>query len=200
MTGMPQRAIVIASMWVAMQVCTGAHQVPGNQRNVQSAGTALDIDWAAARRAEPQSRSDAHRRFVGANRKAIDQVRVPVLLPAEADLMAGPLRLFPNRDVYTLSSRAGDMAFVLSGSARAFPLSSASANSLPKGGLKARVPSDGILIEHTERGIDASFTRFGAAYAISLECADVTDARCSADTYIRSVIDRLTVVVPAQNR
>jgi hypothetical protein len=72
----------------------------------------------------------------------------------------------------------------------------AAARRLPHADLRARIPTDGVVIEHTEFGLDASFSRFGAAYSISLECADPTDRRCIDDAFVRGLISRLTVVIP----
>jgi hypothetical protein len=70
-----------------------------------------------------------------------------------------------------------------------------------QGGLKSRIPADGILIEQTESGIDASFTRFGIPYSISVECAGgAKDPRCADGAYIRGLIARMAVAVPAQKR
>jgi hypothetical protein len=150
-------------------------QVPNNriQEQPRIAVRPAQIDWTSARRAELQTppRSEVSKRFIEANRKAIDQVQLPVLLPSDPDLHEG-LRFFPNQELYVLSSKSANLAFTLSGSARAFHLPEGMAKILSsQGGLKSRIPADGILIEQTESGIDASFTRFGIPYSISLECA-----------------------------
>jgi len=160
------------------------------------------IDWTSARRAEQQPvRTEVSKRFIEANRKAIDQVQLPVLLPSDPDLHEG-LRFFPNRELYVLSSKSTNLAFTLSGSARAFHLPEGMAKTLsPQGGLKSRIPADGILIEQTESGIDASFTRYGVPYSISVECAGgAKDPRCADGAYIRGLIARMAVAVPAQKR
>jgi len=161
----------------------------------------LAIDWAAAgsyARSGPAERGRGiNARFIAANKPAIDTVTIPVLLPGDPDLAAG-LRFFPNGAFYTVSSRVPGMAFTLTGAGRAFPLPPATARALPNG-LAGRIPPDGIVIETGESGIDASFTRFGAAYSISLACDNpAADPRCASEAYIRGVISRLTVVIPAQ--
>ena len=161
---------------------------------------ALPIDWGSAGQ---QARSGVNERgrginfkFIAANRAVINQITIPVLLPTDPNLAAG-LRIFPNGDFYTVSTSAGGMSLVLTGGGRAFPLSPATAGVLPNGDLAARIPADGVVIEQTEAGIDASFTRFGAAYSIALECAKShADPRCKTDAYVRGVIARLMVVVP----
>jgi hypothetical protein len=162
---------------------------------------ALAIDWAAANK---QARVPLNQRgqrvnagFIAANRAAIDQVNIPVLLPGDPEL-GSSLRIFPNGAFYTVSASASGMSFVMTGAGRAFPLAPSTAKALPKGELAARMPGDGIVIEQTEAGVDASFSRYGATYSISLECAQShNDSRCKDDSYIRAMIGRLMVVVPA---
>lgn len=134
--------------------------------------------------------------FISANAGAINQVQIPVLLPGEPDLAAS-LRIFPNGAFYTVSSKSNGMSFVLTGAGRAFPLSPQTARALPGGDLRSRIPPDGIVIDGAEGGMDASFSRFGASYSISLECAQPeTDTRCTNPAYVRGVIARLVVVMP----
>lgn len=160
----------------------------------------LPVDRAAAGR---QANSPVNARgrtvdgkFISANAAAINSVQIPVLLPGDPDLAAN-LRIFPNGAFYTVSSKSNGMAFVLTGAGRAFPLPPGAAKDLPGGTLAGRIPADGIVIDGSEAGINASFNRFGAAYSISLECASPeSDSRCTQPAYIRGVIARLTVVMP----
>lgn len=162
---------------------------------------ALPIDWPAANkqaRVPVNGRGQrVNLRFIAANRAAIDQVTIPVLLPGDPDL-APALRIFPNGAFYTVSSSSGGMSFVLTGAGRAFPLAPGTAKALPGGELSSRIPTDGVVIEPTEAGIDASFGRYGATYSIALECAQShADPRCKDDGYLRGVMARLMVVVPS---
>jgi hypothetical protein len=89
------------------------------------------------------------------------------------------------------------MSVVLNGYARAFPLSPGATAQLPPGGLGAVIPPDGVVVEASEAGIDADFTRFGAAYSISLQCEDPDgDPRCKDEAYVRRLIGRMTLVMP----
>ena len=162
--------------------------------------TPMPIAWAIASRTAKSPINtrgqSVNAKFLIANKAAIDVVSIPVLLPGEPDLAAG-LRFFPNGAFYAVSSSYNGMSFVLTGAGRAFPLSPATARNLPTGDLSSRIPADGIVIEQAEAGIDAGFTRYGAAYSINLECAQKTaDPRCANAAYIRGVISRLMVVVP----
>ncbi len=159
----------------------------------------LQLDWTAVsvqQRSPVNERGRAvNGRFIAANRGAINRIAIPVLLPGDPDLAAG-LRIFPNGAFYTVSSTSNGMSFVLTGAGRTYPLPPATARGL-KGGLQSRIPADGIVIEQTEGGLDASFIRFGAAYSIALECANTLgDPRCTDPAYVRQVIARLMVVTP----
>ncbi len=179
------------TMNAAAMRAAGVNGAPGGSRP-------LAVDWTAVRRlanAPVNQRGQAvNAKFIAANRGGINSVTIPVLLPGEPDLAPG-LRFFPNGDFYTVSSSSNGMSFVLSGAGRAFPLPPATARGLPNGSLKSRIPADGIVIEQTEAGIDASFNRYGAAYSIALECAKShDDPRCKDAVYLRGVISRLVVV------
>jgi hypothetical protein len=159
---------------------------------------ALPVNWAASSRYAQASKGGGRAApFITRNRPAIDSLSVPVLLPGEPDLLAN-MRLFPHGDFYTVSSNGPNgLSFVMSGHSKAYPLPPGLARSL-RGGLKARIPADGILISETEAGRDAEFSRFGAAYAISLDCRlKQADPRCGDDAYLRGVISRLVTVNPA---
>lgn len=158
---------------------------------------ALPVNWAVAGRYAQASKGGRAGPFIAKNRAAIDSLSVPVLLPGDPDLLAN-MRIFPHGDFYTVSSNGPNgLSFVMTGHAKAYPLPPATARGL-KGGLAARIPADGIVIEGTEAGLDADFTRFGAAYSISLECRmKLADARCGSEAYVRGVISRLVAVTPA---
>lgn len=160
---------------------------------------ALPVNWAASSRYAQASKGGGRAApFVAKNRPAIDSLSVPVLLPGDPDLLAN-MRLFPHGDFYTVSSNGPNgLSFVMSGHAKAYPLPPRTARSLGPGGLKSRIPADGVVITETEGGRDAEFSRFGAAYTISLDCRlKQADPRCGNDTYLRGVISRLVVVNPA---
>lgn len=162
---------------------------------------ALAVDWTASKRyAEVSANARGGRvaaGFVGKNRAAIDSLTVPVLLPGDPDLVAG-LRIFPHGDFYTISSTANGMSFVMTGHSKAYPLPPGAARGLGKGGLAGRIPADEIVIEGNESGLNADFTRFGAVYSIALDCRDrLADPRCGSEAYVRGVIARMTVVLPA---
>ncbi len=160
---------------------------------------ALQIDWLGAARIEATShnldRMVREKAFIDTNRSVIDTLDLPLLVPGDPALLAGAT-LFPHGDFYTLSITTGGLSVVLTGHARAFPLSDGAAAMLPAGGLTALMPQDGVVIEPGEAGIDAGFAQFGGVYGVSLQCADLADERCADDAYVRRLIATMTVVLP----
>jgi hypothetical protein len=59
------------------------------------------------------------------------------------------------------------------------------------------MPTDGLVIEAGEAGLDVDFNRFGAAYSLSIQCDEPEgDKRCSDQAYVRGLVDRMGVVIP----
>ncbi|KAA5805283.1 hypothetical protein F1654_04695 [Alkalicaulis satelles] len=54
--------------------------------------------------------------------------------------------------------------------------------------------ADGVMVERDESGgLTASFTRYGAAYTVTVECGTYADPRCEDETAIRELVGRLVV-------
>ena len=164
----------------------------------------LAIDWQSVDR---QTQSGANERgravnakFLAANQAEMAKIAIPVMLPSDPDLAAN-LRIFANGPFYNASSRSSGLSFVITGSGRAFALAPRTARALPQASLVSRIPADGIVIEQTESGIDAGFSRFGVSYSVALECAKGhDDPRCGDPAYVRAIIGRLMVVRPGGAR
>ncbi len=60
-------------------------------------------------------------------------------------------------------------------------------------GLNRGRGADGYRIVTNESGLTADFSRYGAAYTVTLECGSGTDPRCADETYLRDLLDRLIV-------
>lgn len=53
--------------------------------------------------------------------------------------------------------------------------------------------SEGVRIQRDEGGLTADFSRYGAAYTLSLECESRTDPRCADEMALRQLIAGLVV-------
>lgn len=119
--------------------------------------------------------------------------RLPVLIPGTAALgVDGDARvlLFPQENFYTLSVTAPGLVIEVFGTRLAHarapdPLSTRRLNA---------TNGDGYRINETEYGRELSFSRYGAAYSITVECDRPTgDPRCASDAYIRNLANSLII-------
>ncbi|MCC5995014.1 MAG: hypothetical protein JJU18_01420 [Oceanicaulis sp.] len=54
--------------------------------------------------------------------------------------------------------------------------------------------ADGVRVEHDESGgLTANFSRYGAAYTVTVECGTSRDPRCQSEDAIREIVGRLVV-------
>ncbi|XBQ16581.1 MAG: hypothetical protein ABL308_01595 [Oceanicaulis sp.] len=52
---------------------------------------------------------------------------------------------------------------------------------------------DGLRVTRDEAGLTADFSRYGAAYTVSIECGSATDPRCATETALRQLVAELYV-------
>lgn len=118
---------------------------------------------------------------------------LPVLLPSlEAlDLGASPRALlFPRENFYTFSVRGPRILIEVFGTRLAHTEAPDPA-SLRR--LLARGPS-GFDITRTEYGVEVNFSRYGAAYTVTVECDNPeTDPRCTQPDYARRIAETLVI-------
>lgn len=135
----------------------------------------------------------------GAGRAVLAQIQaadVPVLGPAEPGLMA-TARFIPGEGQHTLVLRRDGTIIEIHGTRRAFqspaagalppPLTPPARTAVtrappPATAALARAAQSGaeqIRVERTEYGMDASFSRFGAAYNVSVLCATPGGVDCT---------------------
>jgi hypothetical protein len=51
-----------------------------------------------------------------------------------------------------------------------------------------------FMVSHHEEGVDLSFSKFNAAYQITVYCNDEKDWRCAADDYVVSLAENLVIL------
>lgn len=143
------------------------------------------IDWDAARR---DAAAVTSRAALPVNRPAaiLEEIPLPVLLPALAELVlsreggAPGVLLFTRPGSYTASFRIDRVGLELTGMARA-ALGHDAGGGVPAATL-------------TEAGQDASFSRYGAGYTLSIRCSDPqADPRCTDADFARYIVDNLVV-------
>ncbi|MAK64004.1 MAG: hypothetical protein CMF75_04550 [Maricaulis sp.] len=125
---------------------------------------------------------------------SLAETEVPILVPTYAALgfSREPVTLiFPRGDFYTLSiTGEGVLVEVFcTRLAHAEPNTAISARRIRGNG------PEGYRTEQTEYGREVSFTRYGIAYSITIECDDPEgDSRCSAPQYGRGLMDSLQIL------
>jgi hypothetical protein len=150
-------------------------------------GNLSGIDWDAARQEARSALSSRIGALVSLSQQDQDRIALPVLLPGREDL-ARNLRLSPMDNLYTAVFKDGTATISITGSRIL--------GSTPAPPLGARSER----IERTETGLDLNFSRFGAAYVISIECASPQrDPQCVNDDYALGLKNSLAVVMPREN-
>lgn len=171
---------------------------------VDEAGAALNatphavaVDWDAARiDAEVQAADPANPvalRPVNARAADLDQVTLPVLLPARdvVALNGATTRLFTRANFYTASVIGNGVLIEVFGTRQhhALPPDPATERRI----AEAR-DADGYLLTQGEGSWEAAFNRYGAAYSVTVECADPLAAPCANGDYARALAAALLIV------
>ncbi|MCW5725072.1 MAG: hypothetical protein KIS81_08935 [Maricaulaceae bacterium] len=120
---------------------------------------------------------------------------LPVLLPQPqttiAQMGAAPqVLLFPREHFYTASMSGGGYLVEVFGTRLVHAPPAGAMQRTPR--LMAADP-DRYLAVRTEGGWDINFTRYGAAYTVTLECDNPEDARCATDTWAREIARSLLI-------
>jgi hypothetical protein len=144
------------------------------------------VDWQAAVGGLRQS--GGTNPATNLNQAAVDMTRVPILLPADADLTAGA-RIYSFGDYYTITADAPGAGVSLSGTTAVVPLpADAPLKITPMG-------AEGATSQRTVDGQLISFVRYGVLYTVEVRCDAPTDPRCADDNYARGLAAKTTAVV-----
>lgn len=155
----------------------------------------MPIDWSGVREALRTKRLErAQIRQMSIAPNAV-QPSLPMLLPIEERIVAAAVSVFPQQDSYAASMRMGDVTVEVHGERRAMVLKPSdpmmrifnAKNTARLAG--ADVP---FALDKTEGGFDLTFSRFGAAYLVSIECRDAEhDERCLKPDFIRALAEKM---------
>jgi hypothetical protein len=146
------------------------------------------VDWAAAVGGLRQSGGGNSPVGRGLDQAAVDKTRLPILLPADPDLMGGA-RIYSFGDYYSITADLLGARVSLTGTAQTMPLPATSKLSLPN------IGPEQLVVQRTVDGQLASFVRYGVLYTAELRCDAPSDTRCRTETYVRSLVAKSTVVV-----
>lgn len=159
----------------------------------------MPIDWAEVRDAlknQRLQRAPIRQMTIQAD---APQPSLPMLLPFDQEIAAkAAVNLFPRPHSYAASMRMGEITIEVHGDRRALVLDKndpmlrvvQSKNVARLAG--ADVP---FALDRTEGGYDLTFSRFGAAYLVSIECFNPeTDQRCTKPTFVKLLGERMGLV------
>jgi hypothetical protein len=152
------------------------------------------IDWAAVReavRSQRLQRTKFRRTIIAAN---APQPSLPMLLPMEQRIAAADVNVFPQADAYAASMRMGDITVEVHGDRRALALKADNpVMRFIKSRPIARLANGDVpfTLDKTEGGFDLTFSRFGAAYLVSIECRNPEEERCTKTEFIRALAENM---------
>jgi hypothetical protein len=159
----------------------------------------MPIDWAEVRDAlknQRLQRAPIRQMTIQAD---APQPSLPMLLPFDQEIAAkAAVNLFPRPHSYAASMRMGEITIEVHGDRRALVLDKndpmlrvvQSKNVARLAG--ADVP---FALDRTEGGYDLTFSRFGAAYLVSIECFNPeTDQRCTKPNFVKLLGERMGLV------
>jgi hypothetical protein len=193
-----------AAALAAAAVALFALAQPTLQSGPPTAGTPEDrrlmpIDWAevqASVRAQRLPRASIKQLTIAAG---APQPSLPMLLPFDQEIATkAAVHVFPQAHSYAASMRMAEVTVEVHGDRRALKLREGdpllrvvqSKNVARLAG--ADVP---YALDKTEGGFDLTFSRFGAAYLVSIECFNPEkDQRCLKPDYIRSLGEKMGLV------
>ena len=146
------------------------------------------VDWQAAVGGLRQSGGVGEKLAPNLNQAAVDQTRVPILLPVDETLTAGA-RLYSFGDYYTITADAPGMGVSLSGTTTVVPMPANTPLKIDP------VGPEGVTSQRTVDGQLISFTRYGVLYTVEVRCDAPTDPRCADDNYARGLLAKTTAVL-----
>jgi hypothetical protein len=193
---------VAAFATVAAALLAVAQPKPPAQQT-QAAQTAapgrqlMPIDWDEVRDAVKNQRLLRTQTLKMKMAAGAPRPSLPMLLPLEQTVLASVFNVFPRPDSYAASMRAGDIAVEVHGERRAAVLAKDDPLlRLAQGQFKSMIAGREvpIAIDKTEGGFDVTFSRFGAAYLVAIECRQAeTDDRCTKPDFIRKLAERMAL-------
>ncbi len=157
----------------------------------------MPIDWDEVRDAVKNQRLLQAQRIKMAIAPNAPKPSLPMLLPLEPTLLTTSAHVFPRPDSYAASVPLGEITVEVHGERRATvlpkgdPLMAFAQGKLRNMVAGREVP---VSIDKTEGGFDITFSRFGAAYLVSIECRNPeTDERCTKPDFVRTLAERMAL-------
>jgi hypothetical protein len=144
------------------------------------------VDWRSATAFQRRSAGATQAVASSLDQAAVDRTALPILLPNDADLMAGA-RLYSFGDYYTVTANTAGGHVSLTGTTDTIPVSTP-LNMPPQG-------PGGLTVQRTVDGQLASFVRYGVLYSVEVRCNAPSDPKCRGDAFVRTVVAKSTLVL-----
>jgi len=140
-------------------------------------------------------------RLKSADRKEVEQVQIPVLIPADASIR-DKVKVYGMKNIYTATAEidksanlsiSGTCNRVVGGDPNVVAFRRQLADEKP------RLTRAGAAyhISRNDFGVDLSFSKFGCGYVMTIECNDPSaDPRCAADDYVVGLADSMILANP----
>lgn len=156
-----------------------------NARKVPVGPMLEAVDWEEAdgfKQLEP-------RRLPGSEQKKLADIRLPILVPDDDDLLASAL-VTHHGDWYAAAMNTGDGAEVyIRGTRKAYEVPGME---IPEA---AREAAKNYTLTRTHQIVTVSWRSFGVSYNLDVECAQPTkDTRCTEDEFALGVVENLGVI------
>jgi hypothetical protein len=125
------------------------------------------------------------------------QPSLPMLLPVEQRIAAAVVNVFPQQDSYSASMRMGDITVEVHGDRRAVILQADDPmiRAFKSNNTALIAGADvSFSLDKSEGGFDLTFSRFGAAYLISIECRNPEEERCVKPDFVRALAESMGLI------
>lgn len=167
-----------------------------------------EVDWKAVSdfyaRSQPPQMPYSRVKGLMAERKALDALELPILLPGPGNLLPmQEARLVALGEVYDVVVQPSDQPGLTVTFSGTKVMSAALPGTLSRQKAQTVATLNGperVLIDASENGWSASFVRFGVLYSVDITCAsDMVANWCADDSRIRQMVAATTEIVLGQN-
>jgi hypothetical protein len=182
-----RRFIAMVAIGAALAACEAeppAPSPPPDSPAAQPRTVITDVTWPAADRLDRA----ALERLRPAAVKAVARSPIPVLVPADAELLKGAA-LIARPNWYSFSTRSGGLTVSLSATRVAHRY-----EHIPPAPGTRQVRGAGGFVTQNEGIWSVTWTENGASYTLDIECSDGSDERCRNDAMVVAMSERLVYV------
>lgn len=183
--------IAMVSIGSALAACeaeppaTGSSPRPGGPPLADPPRTVLtDVTWPAADRLDRAALAG----LAPAAVRAVARSPIPVLVPADAELLKGAA-LIARANWYSFSARSGGLTVSLSATRVAHRY-----EHIPPAAGTRQVRGVGGFVTQNEGIWSVTWVENGASYTLDIECGDSSDERCRSDAMVVAMSERLVYV------